>query len=533
MYAKAMRKTKVFRMGSAENKRIQREAIKIENQRLFMKLRTRLFITFATMVILPLVLTGIAYLSIGTYMTHTLQREYGFETVDYEMLSNSIQTSGEQTAELFHQLLSVIDQSSEKLEDMGYLSFLNDEASKKASYIIVRKEDSLYYTGNLNAANRIFANLPSYVHSTGSDTGYYYNRLQKLVKQADFTFRDGSEGSVFIVTPINVQFSRSFLLDMMIAIALILLFTACMLTQWIHKGVFVPVRNLNTAMQKIAEGNLDYSLTTEEKGEFGDLFRNYEDMRLRLKESTEEKVEGEKQNKELISNISHDLKTPITAIKGYVEGLMDGVADTPEKMTKYVRTIYNKANDMDRLINELTFYSGIDSNRIPYNFHRINVNEYFRDCVEEVGLELESENIRLNYSNLVGPEVRIIADPEQLKRVVNNIISNCIKYMDKKQGIIDIRILDEIDSIRVEIEDNGKGIAAKDLSNIFQRFYRTDASRNSSKGGSGIGLSIVKKIIEDHGGYIWATSKENEGTCLHFVIRKYREVENDEQNIDN
>lgn len=533
MYAKAMRKTKVFRMGSAENKRIQRGAIKIENQRLFMKLRTRLFITFATMVILPLVLTGIAYLSIGTYMTHTLQREYGFETVDYEMLSNSIQTSGEQTAELFHQLLSVIDQSSEKLEDMGYLSFLNDEASKKASYIIVRKEDSLYYTGNLNAANRIFVNLPSYGHSTGPDTGYYYNRLQKLVKQADFTFRDGSEGSVFIVTPINVQFSRSFLLDMMIAIALILLFTACMLTQWIHKGVFVPVRNLNTAMQKIAEGNLDYSLTTEEKGEFGDLFRNYEDMRLRLKESTEEKVEGEKQNKELISNISHDLKTPITAIKGYVEGLMDGVADTPEKMTKYVRTIYNKANDMDRLINELTFYSGIDSNRIPYNFHRINVNEYFRDCVEEVGLELESENIRLNYSNLVGPEVRIIADPEQLKRVVNNIISNCIKYMDKKQGIIDIRILDEIDSIRVEIEDNGKGIAAKDLSNIFQRFYRTDASRNSSKGGSGIGLSIVKKIIEDHGGYIWATSKENEGTCLHFVIRKYREVENDEQNIDN
>lgn len=150
-----------------------------------------------------------------------------------------------------------------------------------------------------------------------------------------------------------------------------------------------------------------------------------------------------------------------------------------------------------------------------------------------MGLELESENIRLNYSNLVGPEVRIIADPEQLKRVVNNIISNCIKYIDKKQGIIDIRILDEIDSIRVEIEDNGKGIAAKDLSNIFQRFYRTDASRNSSKGGSGIGLSIVKKIIEDHGGYIWATSKENEGTCLHFVIRKYREVENDEQNIDN
>ena len=183
---------------------------------------------------------------------------------------------------------------------------------------------------------------------------------------------------------------------------------------------------------------------------------------------------------------------------------------------------------MDRLINELSFYSGIDSNRIPYNFHRINVDEYFRDCIEEVGLELDSENIQLNYSNLVDPSTRIIADPEQLKRVISNIIGNSIKYMDKEKGVIDISILDEIDSIRVEIEDNGKGIAAKDLGNIFERFFRTDASRNSSKGGSGIGLSIVKKIIEDHGGYIWATSRENEGTCLHFVIRKYREVEDNE-----
>lgn len=499
-----------------------------------MKLRTRLFITFSTMVILPLVLTAIAFTSLDLYMTHALQREYGFEAVDYERLSTSIQISGEQTALLFHQFLEIINESPESLENPKFLSDLNNQAQEKASYIIVRKNDDLYYTGNSKAAGRIFENLPPYGHDTSvPDTGYYYSQLQKLVKQADFLFSDGAEGSIFLITPINNRFTESFLTDMMIAIALILLFTAAMLTRWIHKSVFQPVRNLNIAMQKIAEGNLDYSLSANENGEFGDLSRNYEDMRLRLKESTEEKVQAERQNKELISNISHDLKTPITAIKGYVEGLMDGVADTPEKMDKYIRTIYNKANDMDRLINELTFYSGIDSNRIPYNFHRINVNEYFHDCVEEVGFELESENIRLNYSNLVDPDTRIIADPEQLKRVINNIISNCIKYMDKPQGIIDIRILDEIDSIRVEIEDNGKGIAAKDLSNIFERFFRTDASRNSSKGGSGIGLSIVKKIIEDHGGYIWATSKENEGTCLHFVIRKYREVKNDEQSIDN
>ena len=183
---------------------------------------------------------------------------------------------------------------------------------------------------------------------------------------------------------------------------------------------------------------------------------------------------------------------------------------------------------MDRLINELTLYSGIDSNRIPYNFQRINVADYFNDCVEEVGLDLESKNIRLNYSNLLPPDTIVIADPEQMKKVINNIIGNSVKYMDKQHGVIDIRLLDEVDSIRVELEDNGKGIAQKELNRIFERFYRTDTSRNSAQGGSGIGLSIVKKIIEDHGGYIWATSREGEGTCIHFVLRKYIELQNEQ-----
>ena len=114
----------------------------------------------------------------------------------------------------------------------------------------------------------------------------------------------------------------------------------------------------------------------------------------------------------------------------------------------------------------------------------------------------------------------VIADAEQMKRVINNIIGNSLKYMDKKHGIINIRILDVGDFVQIEIEDNGKGIGQKERPYIFDRFYRTDSSRNSSKGGSGIGLSIVKKIIEDHGGKIWATSKEGIGPEIHFVLRK-------------
>jgi len=317
-----------------------------------------------------------------------------------------------------------------------------------------------------------------------------------------------------------------FLLCVIVIITLILVITSVVSVVWLYSSIFNPIHELNKAMKNIADGNLDYHINGyhRQKGEFGELYDNYEDMRLRLKESTEDKMQHEKKNKELISNISHDLKTPITAIKGYVEGIIDGVADTPEKIHKYAKTIYNKANDMDRLINELTLYAGIDANRIPYNFHRLNVADYFQDCLEEVGLDLESKNIRLNYTNVVSPDTMVIADPEQMKRVINNIVGNSIKYIDKAHGEIDIRILDEIDSVRIEIEDNGKGIAPRDLPKIFERFYRTDASRNSTKGGSGIGLSIVKKIIEDHGGYIWATSKEGEGTCMHIVLRKYQEV---------
>lgn len=327
---------------------------------------------------------------------------------------------------------------------------------------------------------------------------------------------------------IGTMVSKRFLRFFVAAMVMILILTSALVTMWINKDIYRPIKEFGEAMKHIADGDFDYRMTRVRGDEMGQLYENYEQMRLQLKENEEEKAENEKKSKELVSNISHDLKTPITSIKGYVEGIMDGVADTPEKMDKYIKTIYNKANDMDRLINELTTYSGIDSNKIPYHFHILNISDYFSDCVEEVGLDLESKNIRLNFTNLVPPDTCVVADPEQLKKVINNIISNSVKYMGRDSGDIEIRILDEHESIKVEIEDNGKGIPARDIGNIFERFYRTDASRNSMQGGSGIGLSIVKKIIEDHGGYVWATSKEGEGTCMHFVLRKYVENKEDE-----
>ena len=312
--------------------------------------------------------------------------------------------------------------------------------------------------------------------------------------------------------------------DLFFTALVILIFTSVSIGLWIYRSVAAPLVKLRKATQNIKEGNLDFVLEVDGTDEFAELCWDFEEMRRRLKESAEEKVLLDKENKELISNISHDLKTPITAVKGYVEGIMDGVADTPEKMDRYVRTIYNKTNEMDHLINELTFYSKIDTNRIPYTFSKLNVDDYFSDCAEEVGLELETRGIQLYYANYVEKDVLVIADGEQIRRVIHNIISNAIKYMDKPKGVIQIRVKDVGDFIQVEIEDNGKGIASKDLTYIFDRFYRTDVSRNSSKGGSGIGLSIVRKILEDHGGKVWATSREGIGTIMYFVLRKYQEV---------
>ena len=312
--------------------------------------------------------------------------------------------------------------------------------------------------------------------------------------------------------------------DMILTATIILVFTALSVGLWIYRSIAVPLVKLKKATKNIKEGNLDFVLEVEGNDEFSQLCQDFEEMRKRLKESTEEKILMDKENKELISNISHDLKTPITAVKGYVEGIMDGVADTPEKMDRYVRTIYNKTNEMDHLINELTFYYKIDTNRIPYTFSKLNVEDYFSDCAEELGLEMETRGIELVYANYVEKGVQVIADGEQIRRVIHNIVSNAIKYMEKPRGIIQLRVKDVGDFIQVEIEDNGKGIAAKDLPYIFDRFYRTDVSRNSSKGGSGIGLSIVKKIMEDHGGKVWATSRLGIGTIMYFVLRKYQEV---------
>ena len=492
-----------------------------------MKIRTRLAIAFLTITVVPIVLIYVTAMGLANYQLRAIQKTYGIsEQIDL-FNGNPTQTFNRMSLEIQQEIQAAVDQDPALFENEDYLRELNEKLKEKYSYLILRRGDRIVFSGS-QEAEKLFSHLPLYDEYEGSVSGGFYldGEKQHLLKQVDFRYPDGAEGSLFIVTDVGNYMPeiKNMLGEMLLLGILILCFTATLLITWVYRSLLHPLHKLQEATKKIRDGDLDFTLEVDNEDEIGMLCQDFEEMRLRLKESQEEKIQYDKESKELISNISHDLKTPITAIKGYVEGIQDGVASSPEKLDKYIRTIYTKANDMDRLIDELTFYSKIDTNKIPYNYSKINVADYFGDCVEEVGLEMETRGIELGYFNYVDEDVVVIADAEQMKRVINNIIGNSLKYLDKKKGIINIRIKDDGDFIQVVIEDNGKGIAAKDLPYIFDRFYRTDSSRNSSKGGSGIGLSIVKKIIEDHGGRIWATSKEGIGTEMHFVLRKYQEV---------
>lgn len=305
-----------------------------------------------------------------------------------------------------------------------------------------------------------------------------------------------------------------------IGLFLILIVTNGLLTYIVSKNILNPIRNLTKAAGKISGGNLDFSVASNKKDELGELSNTFEKMRVDLKEAREAQLKYESNRKELIASISHDLKTPLTSIKGYVKGIQDGVANTPVKLDRYVETIYNKANEMDGLIDELFLYSKLDMEQMLFKFEDINLYSFFSTYIDELRFDMEQFGGVINLYADKKETYIVKADNEQMKRVVTNIIQNSLKYMDKELQQIQVHLKSDKDFVTVTIIDNGSGISDEDLPFIFNSFYRTDSSRNSRSGGSGLGLSIVKKIIIEHGGRVWAESTLGEGTSIHFTLKK-------------
>lgn len=486
---------------------------------------------FPVIIIVPILMVIAVMAFSNLYINIALESQLS----DLNTLSNPGKLASHISQKKYEEINRLISSNPDQLVDQSFLEQLNAKYQKAFSFIIVKNRDQLIFQGRKLDYN-IEDVLPSWGAMTNGLEGAYIkdDSMEYLIKQRDFLTTDETPVSLFIFTQMDGIIPSLGELSLLFTLAIIgiLLLSSTLISVFMYQKFIKPIRLLKDGTDRIKEGDLESDVEITSDDELGELCASFNDMRVKLKESIDRRLKYETETNELISNISHDLKTPITAIKGYVEGIMDGVADTPEKMDRYIKTIYNKATDMDALINQLSEYSRIDSNVYPYNFAKVAIDIFFADCIEEIKTDLEDKGIDLTFFNYCSEGLLVVADVEQVKRVINNIVTNAAKYIDKEKGHVIIRLKEMDEFIKIEIEDNGKGIAEKDLPFVFNRLYRTDSSRNSSKGGSGLGLAIAKKIIDEHGGKIWATSKEGTGTTFYFTLAKYKEEMPDELYIN-
>lgn len=342
-----------------------------------------------------------------------------------------------------------------------------------------------------------------------------------MFARADDRLMSGEEGVLLLLAPIRLDTGFSLFLGLFAIGFFIVTFLA--MNFWVSyrfsRGIILPVSRLKDAAVKISEGDLNWGIAEEGEGEVRELSRTLELMRIKLKESVYLQQKYDENRKFLISSISHDLKTPVTSIKGYIEGIIDGVAQTPEKMADYLQTARSKALLVNAMIDDLLLYSKLDLNQLPYHFEQTDVQRYFEDCVADNRYEYDKAGIRLELVSELEKPVFVLIDRERMKRVVQNILDNAKKYMDRADGSVEIRLRETRTSVIIEIRDNGKGIPEQDLPHIFDRFYRADPSRTNADG-SGLGLAIAKQIVEGHEGEIWVRSAPGEGTRMMISLKK-------------
>jgi signal transduction histidine kinase len=276
------------------------------------------------------------------------------------------------------------------------------------------------------------------------------------------------------------------------------------------KSIMEPMTILQTATHELRDGNLDYKVPYSSKNEIGQVCADFEEMRQRLKESVEQQQKYEENRMQLIAGISHDLGTPLTTIKGYASGILDGIADTDEKKMRYVGVIYDTAQGMDTLVSELSMLSKLSLDKVPFYFEKIKAKDFFEEYTAYVADTLGEAGIEFIYNFECDEDREINIDPAQFRRVLNNLIDNSRKY-GAEDGTAKIMLSvrnGEDGHTEISIEDNGQGVPADERDKIFETFYRGDKARTGHKNGSGLGLAITKQITDRHGASIRADESE-------------------------
>lgn len=286
--------------------------------------------------------------------------------------------------------------------------------------------------------------------------------------------------------------------------------------------IFEPVKRLAEVTANICEGNINTPVEAYGEYEMAEIFDNIEKMRIKLLDAVNYCKKYDDNRKFLMTGISHDLRTPIAAARGYIEGVLDGVADeSEEKRNRYLNAALLKIESVNELIDDLMLYSKLDVGKIPFELCPVNLDEYMGACAAEYAADFEKEGKRLIYENETENPV-VLIDPMRFKRVVQNIAANAMKHTEKGKGEIKFTLRENAGSVICEISDNGSGIPEKDLPHVFERFYKGEIQR-SGDGSSGLGLTIAKQITTGMGGRIWAVSREGRGSSFMISFKKYSE----------
>ena len=296
------------------------------------------------------------------------------------------------------------------------------------------------------------------------------------------------------------------------------------LTKFIFKKIEAPLTILTDGVHQIRDGNLDYRITYSEKDEFRSVCEDFNDMAARLKESVETTQKNEQNRKELIAGISHDLRTPLTSIKAYIEGLLEGVAATPQMQQKYMKTILAKANDIDRMVDKLFLFSKLDLGDCPFYPEKLKIGQEIRSVVTSNEKEYREKGMQILCKD-IPQDLEVYADPVQLRSAITNILENSLKYKDSETVTVEIYCENSAEDVSVIIEDNGPGVPSEALPKLFDVFYRSDPSRNNPNKGSGLGLAITAKILERFGGSVHAENLQPKGLRIIMTIPKEGQYE--------
>ena len=477
-----------------------------------MNIKKRLIISNSIIVIVPIIITTIIMSSILF-----ISLKINGNRVEYDEFERRIFIESEITTITN----DILKQENENIEEDKFQSDLSSKLSKvNGKFIIIKSHKIISKPEDVSKIDVEKCVEISKRNNMGKKIKI--NNTSHIIKTIEFNLKDKSNAIVILLVPIEeekINLLTKFAITSSVIFIISFIVTNMIMSYFLSKSIIKPIKSLKKATTEISNGNLDCAISEEGDEEIRELCSGFESMRVQLKDSIIMKMKYDDNRKGLISSISHDLRTPITSIKGYVEGILDGVANTKEKRESYLKTIYSKAEHVDHMIDDLLLYSKLDLNQIPFNFEKVDIVEYFNYCIYESEPELKKDNIKIWLNNDLNTCKFVMMDRERLKRVILNIIGNSQKYMDKEQGEIVINLKETTSNIIVEIKDNGAGIDNDDANKIFDRFYRTDEARSGAKG-SGLGLAIAKQIVEGHNGRIWAISHGDKGTSIMISLNK-------------